>query len=40
MPDGRQAMDADKEVQMTPRQRMRRLIARTGYTMVPGATTP
>jgi len=37
MPDGRQAMDADKEVQMTPRQRMRRLIARTGYTMAPGA---
>jgi 2-methylisocitrate lyase-like PEP mutase family enzyme len=37
MPHARQATDADEEVQMTPRQRMRRLIARTGYTMVPGA---
>ena len=37
MPDACQATDADNEVQMTPRERMRRLIARSGYTMAPGA---
>ena len=34
---GRQATDADKETPMTPRQTMRSLIARRGYTMAPGA---
>ena len=37
MPTGRQATDADKEMPMTPRQTMRSLIARGGYTMAPGA---
>src|SRR5215472_16267593 len=34
---GRQATDPDKEMPMTPRQTMRSLIARRGYTMAPGA---
>src|SRR5215468_12159064 len=34
---GRPAMDAEKEMPMTPRQTMRGLIARRGYTMAPGA---
>ena len=37
MPTGRQATDADKEMPMTPRQTMRSLIARHGYTIAPGA---
>jgi 2,3-dimethylmalate lyase len=37
MPAGRQATFADKEMPMTPRQMMRGLIVRRGYTMVPGA---
>jgi len=37
MPAGRQTTLADKEMPMTPRQKMRGLIARGGYTMAPGA---
>src|SRR5215468_10549674 len=34
---GRPAMDAEKEMTMTPRRAMRQLIAQADYTMVPGA---
>jgi len=37
MATGPKATDADKEIPMTPRQTMRSLIARGGYTMAPGA---
>src|SRR6201984_564451 len=37
MPADRPATDADKEMLMTPRQTMRDLITRRGYTMAPGA---
>ena len=34
---GRPATDPDKEMLMTPRQKVRNLITRCGYTMAPGA---